>query len=239
MWSYPPRRILVAVDFGEPAAAAVRVAGELARMFNAELTAAHAETFEAPPYFTREQITAIEKQRRAARKEAQRYVQRFAEPLAQRPVTAVVSDTTPAEGILDAARGHDLIVMGTHGRRGPARWWAGSVAERVVREADVPVLVVRGGDGANTAAVFERIWVIAGTATFAGGARRYATGLAEAFGGTLTKNEDESAIRPAALRNASLVVLSQPAAKWPHLFSDPAERALRECHRPLLFVPTT
>jgi nucleotide-binding universal stress UspA family protein len=238
MWSYPPRKILVAVDFGEAAAAAVRVAGELARKFDAELTAVHTESFEAPPYFTREQITAIEKQRRAARKEAQRYVQRFSEPLAQRPVTAVVSEIAPAEGILDAARGHDLIVMGTHGRRGPARWWAGSVAERVVREAEVPVLVVRGSDGANAAEVFARVSVIAGTATFAGGARRYATGLAEAFGGALTK-EDQSTIRPAALRNASLVVLSQPAVKWPHVFSGPAERALRECHRPLLFVPTT
>ncbi len=237
MWSYPPRRILVAVDFGEAAAAAVRVAGELARRFEAELTVMHAESFEAPPYFTHEQITAIEKQRRAARKEAQRYLQKFSEPLAQRPVTAVVSDITPVEGILDAARGHDLIVTGTHGRRGPARWWAGSVAERVVREADVPVLVVRGGD-ADAREVFERISVIAGTATFAGGARRYAAGLAQAFGGTVTQ-EDERTIRPAALQSASLVVLSQPAAKWLQLFSGPAERALRDCHRPLLFVPTT
>lgn len=237
MWSYPPRRIVVAVDFGEAAAAAVRVAGELARTFGAELTAVHAESFEAPPYFTREQITAIEKQRRAARKEAQRYLERFAEPLAGRAVTPVVSDTTPAEAILDASRGHDLIVMGTHGRRGPARWWAGSVAERVVREADVPVLVVRGGGG-DSHGVFDRVSVIAGTATFAGGARRYAAGLAETFGGRLTQ-EDEGHIRPAALKSASLVVLSQPAAKWPQLFSGPAERALRDCHRPLLFVPTT
>jgi nucleotide-binding universal stress UspA family protein len=237
MWSYPPRTILAAVDFGEAAASAVRVAGELARKFNAQLTAVHAESFEAPPYFTREQITAIEKQRQAARKEAERYVQRFSEPLARCPVTPLVSDITPAEGILDASLGRDLIVMGTHGRRGPARWWAGSVAERIVREADVPVLVVRGG-GLDTHAVFERISVMVGTATFAGAARRYATGLAEAFGGTVTQ-EDEAAIRPAALQNASLVVLSQPIAKWVQLFTGPTERALRECHRPLLFVPTT
>lgn len=37
----------------------------------------------------------------------------------------------------------DAIVMGTHGRRGLDRWILGSVTERVVRTADVPVLTVR------------------------------------------------------------------------------------------------
>ena len=39
----------------------------------------------------------------------------------------------------------DLIVMGTHGRRGLNRLMLGSDAERVLREAPVPVLLVRGG----------------------------------------------------------------------------------------------
>jgi len=38
----------------------------------------------------------------------------------------------------------DVIVMGTHGRRGVDRWLLGSVTERIVRTADVPVLTVRG-----------------------------------------------------------------------------------------------
>lgn len=37
----------------------------------------------------------------------------------------------------------DLIVMATHGRRGLDRWLLGSVTERLVRTADVPVLTVR------------------------------------------------------------------------------------------------
>lgn len=37
----------------------------------------------------------------------------------------------------------DLLVIGTHGRRGPARWFLGSVAERVVRLAPLPLLLVR------------------------------------------------------------------------------------------------
>lgn len=39
--------------------------------------------------------------------------------------------------------GADLIAMGTHGRRGLDRWLLGSVAERVVRTAGIPVLTVR------------------------------------------------------------------------------------------------
>lgn len=51
-----------------------------------------------------------------------------------------------AEGILDAARKHhaDRIVVGTHGRTGLGALILGSVAERVVRTADVPVLVAHG-----------------------------------------------------------------------------------------------
>lgn len=44
-------------------------------------------------------------------------------------------------------QGADLIVMGTHGRRGLDRWILGSVTERVVRTADVPVLTVRSKPG--------------------------------------------------------------------------------------------
>ncbi|MGN7980098.1 universal stress protein [Burkholderia sp. 22313] len=43
----------------------------------------------------------------------------------------------------------DLIVMGTHGRRGVRRALLGSVAESLVRIADRPVLVVREGPGAG------------------------------------------------------------------------------------------
>lgn len=40
----------------------------------------------------------------------------------------------------------DLLVVGTHGRRGLAGWLLGSVARRVAHIAQVPVLLVRGGD---------------------------------------------------------------------------------------------
>jgi nucleotide-binding universal stress UspA family protein len=56
-----------------------------------------------------------------------------------------VESAVPAEQILDYAEGQaiDLIVMGTHGRRGVDRMLFGSVAEEVVRKAPCPTLTVR------------------------------------------------------------------------------------------------
>jgi nucleotide-binding universal stress UspA family protein len=56
-----------------------------------------------------------------------------------------VVDGDPADRIIAMARekGADVIVVGTHGRRGLRRWLLGSVAEAVMRRSDVPVVVVR------------------------------------------------------------------------------------------------
>ena len=56
--------------------------------------------------------------------------------------------------VLNAARtlGADLIVMGTHGRRGFQRLILGSVAERCVRQSTLPVLLVPSAAGAQAAA---------------------------------------------------------------------------------------
>lgn len=79
------------------------------------------------------------------REEALRSLDRVAARLgipAERVVTAAAS---PAEGILDHAKqtGADLIAMSTHGYGGFARILHGSVADKVIRGAGTPVLVVR------------------------------------------------------------------------------------------------
>jgi nucleotide-binding universal stress UspA family protein len=52
-----------------------------------------------------------------------------------------------ADGVLTAATAHqaDLIVMSTHGRGGLGRWVYGSVADRILRAAELPILLVRAG----------------------------------------------------------------------------------------------
>ena len=59
--------------------------------------------------------------------------------------TRVVESNTPWRGILETATelGADIIVMGSHGRRGLEKLVLGSVAQRVISHAHVPVLVVR------------------------------------------------------------------------------------------------
>jgi nucleotide-binding universal stress UspA family protein len=72
-------------------------------------------------------------------------------PMAQRfehaglSVTSISRVGDPAAQILEQATawGADLIALATHGRSGVSRWVLGSVAERVLRHADVPLLVVR------------------------------------------------------------------------------------------------
>ena len=56
-----------------------------------------------------------------------------------------VSDQHPAEGILETAtsKGCDLIVMASHGRRGVQKVILGSVANEVLGNANVPVLIIR------------------------------------------------------------------------------------------------
>ena len=51
----------------------------------------------------------------------------------------------PAKEIIDYVEknGIGLVIMASHGRSGPGRWAFGSVAEKVMRSLDVPVMIVR------------------------------------------------------------------------------------------------
>ena len=67
-----------------------------------------------------------------------------------KPLLVETRGQTVAHAILDQARKAkaDLVVLGTHGRRGLSRMLMGSDAEAVVREARVPVLLVRSRERA-------------------------------------------------------------------------------------------
>jgi nucleotide-binding universal stress UspA family protein len=65
-----------------------------------------------------------------------------------RPVDILIAEGRAQDVIArESARGVALTLVGTHGRRGAARLFLGSVAEAVVRHARSPVLVVRGSRG--------------------------------------------------------------------------------------------
>ncbi|MFA9415381.1 universal stress protein [Natrinema sp. HArc-T2] len=74
----------------------------------------------------------------------------------------------------------DLIVMGTHGRSGVSRFVAGSVTEHVVRNADCPVLTVRGTEQAEPSDGYEEILVPTDGSDAAGAAVDHGLELARA-----------------------------------------------------------
>lgn len=93
----------------------------------------------------------------------------------------VERDVAAAPAILNYAAQHDvdLIVLGTHGRRGVRRLLLGSVAEEVVRRADRPVLTVRQArQTEGEALAVERILVPVDFSTYAKEALRYAREVA-------------------------------------------------------------
>lgn len=85
--------------------------------------------------------------KRQEREEAQRYLHDLARRFEGKgsKVHGRIAEGDPAWVILETARaeGATMIAMSTHGRGGLLRWTLGSVAEKVARAADVPLLLVR------------------------------------------------------------------------------------------------
>jgi universal stress protein A len=125
-------KVFCPVDFSDESRAALRVAADLARRMDAELTLFHAASSKA----TLVAASAGSGHLTDWKREAERLG-------ASRVLTATAT-SEPETAIIDAATkgGFDLIVMGTHGRTGRQNALIGSVAEGVVRSSKVPVLTV-------------------------------------------------------------------------------------------------
>ena len=144
------RHILVPLDFSEASQAATETAVDLARAFDARVTILNVfevsmYVYASGPFMPMFDTTdALEKAAREA------IGARLAEVKTRYAnVDAIVRCGHPWEEIVDATAEleADLVVMGTHGRRGLSHVFLGSVAERVVRMSSVPVLTVRGLKG--------------------------------------------------------------------------------------------
>ena len=154
------RRILCPVDFSEPSLRALRHASTLATWYESPLTALYVDSmlpiddatdvgaFGVTP-------TAVLEAARSTRvvEDLRGFVARVVH---DREIDVEVEEAT---GIADAVVARaatlaaDLIVMGTHGRTGIKRLFVGSVAERVLRTAPCPVMVVPPQDAVPTSTV--------------------------------------------------------------------------------------
>jgi nucleotide-binding universal stress UspA family protein len=143
------RRILCASDFSKTSSKAFAAAIDLAKASRASLTILHAHV-PIIPLVPEQYIDsgAWDQVDTDARRWAGRQTDKLAQRARKRGVRAsammVVGD--PAQQIVKAARSQraDLVVVGTHGRRGVSRFFLGSVAERVIATAPCPVMIIRG-----------------------------------------------------------------------------------------------
>lgn len=141
-------RILCPVDFSDTSANALRYAAALAPCWDATLVVLHADVFAPPAYFTEAQVEQLVKEwgetEAAAERVLHDFVHRTLGKLAPQVETAVVEGAAAdAISIGASTFGTDLIVMGTHGRRGWRQLLLGSVAEQVLHGSEIPVLMVR------------------------------------------------------------------------------------------------
>jgi nucleotide-binding universal stress UspA family protein len=208
----------------------------VADTFGAGLRAIYAERFEPPAYFTVEQLKQLVAERDGAQAAAADHLVRFAAGAGAGGIEPVVVDEGPVDAILDAGASADLLILGTHGRRGPGRWWLGSVAERVVRAAPAPVLVTRAGDR-PVREVFDRVLLAHEEAEADEVVRRMAREMAAISGGVVIDGGPVAACDVAAVQRASLVVITLAAGRSGWGVADPVGRVLGACDRPVLFVP--
>jgi nucleotide-binding universal stress UspA family protein len=135
------KHILFATDFGEHAKHAEDFAVRLAGDLGAKLTMAHVVSI-APPVYAEALAWPINDMEKAGQDALDSALARVRTRHAN--TSSYLRTGYAAETIVDAAReiGADAIVIGTHGRRGLTRMFLGSVAERVLRLATIPVIAV-------------------------------------------------------------------------------------------------
>ena len=142
----PFRRILVATDFTPASEPALEEAIELAKGDGTELLIAHAYQL---PNVPEAESVAGDVYDEWVQSLRDRVVDRL-KPLVEKAgsegirAEALILTGAPYEAITQAAeeQGADLVIMGTHGRKGVSRLFLGSVASRVISTAPCPVLTV-------------------------------------------------------------------------------------------------
>jgi len=144
------KKILVPTDFSRCSETALELASELAESFGATIDLLH--VWDAPPFISPEtMVGAIGESQTLAnlvKRQAESQMEKFVESARAKgfPVKAVrIEHGAPAPTIVDVAKqgDYDLVALGTHGRTGLSHLVIGSVAEKVVRYSDRPVLTVR------------------------------------------------------------------------------------------------
>jgi universal stress protein A len=142
-----PKPLLVAVDFSQLTPRTIEYAVRLARGQGARVDLLHIMLHSLPAHAQANAPTEVlSKIRQGEEVSALREIEGLMAthvPEACRG-RILLRRGPPAETICEAAKdGYEMVVVSTHGRTGLSQILLGSVAERVVRHAPIPVLVVR------------------------------------------------------------------------------------------------
>lgn len=142
------KRLLVPVDFADCSKKALETALALAAKLSADVEVFHA--WIPPPSASMAlapgvSVKRIEEMQSDLQKEAEQDLRHFLESVtipSQVRVTTRAAMGAPHELILAHSSSFDLVVLGTHGRRGIAHFFLGSVAAAAIRSCKTPVMVV-------------------------------------------------------------------------------------------------
>lgn len=143
-------RILIPTDGSGTARKAARHGLQLARRLGARVTFLHVlenplvsgyAAPEALPYSAQ-----LYEDLKAAAQDVLAEALAEARELGVEAETRLVENQRPTDAVHESEEHHDLVVMGTHGRRGMDRWMFGSVAEGALRRSRCPFLLIRAGD---------------------------------------------------------------------------------------------
>lgn len=142
------QKILVAIDDSEISANVIQQAAQLAKALNSQITLVQVMTLDpylADAYLRMGQSNELVERVRSYVQENLTKAQKQFEELGQTVATQVVEGFSVHEEIIKAAQNLevDLIIMGSHGRTGFKKFILGSVAQKVLGESHIPVLIVR------------------------------------------------------------------------------------------------
>ncbi|MFT7461140.1 MAG: universal stress protein A [Planctomycetota bacterium] len=140
------KKLVVAVDFSKPSIQALQVAIDLSQQLQSAIYIVYAADMDDKSVSTA-QIGLDETVEMKVFKDLKHQLHALVEKMSNGKTEVIIEVEygDPTEGIvrLAAKVNADIIVMGTHGRTGIEHLLIGSVAENVLRKAEIPVLCVR------------------------------------------------------------------------------------------------
>lgn len=176
-------KILVPIDFSDRSKKALQVADKFAQLFDGKITPfySHLPISELDEPYALGMSSKIYQNFESLEEQLTTRVKEVAEnnvdPSRLDKPSVVLGNA--AEGIIDASDDYDYIIMSSHGRTGFSRFLLGSVAEKVLRLAHTPVMVVENESDVDD---FKKIMVTTDFSDNAAEAYPYAIDIAEKSG---------------------------------------------------------